>query len=320
MKTSLSTVPAAICAALAAASAAIGAPKLPVPTWTNPKLAASAHIDFTLQGEYRGEREGGAVGVQAADIGDGNFHVLTYRGGLPGDGWDGSAIEAEKVGRGELKTLVAELKRVERESETLGKKAPEGAIVVFDGEKTEHIKGGVKKGLLMAGAKTTTAAGDFHLHVEFRLPFKPDRPLSSQDRGNSGLYIFDNYEVQVLDTFGLDFDADNNAVETESLNTQWCASLYKFKAPDVPMAFPPLRWQTYDIDFTAPRFEGEEKVENARITVRHNGVVVHDDLELPGGTGAGAKRPEKEKGTLLFQDHGNPVAFRNVWLVEEDEE
>ena len=85
----------------------------------------------------------------------------------------------------------------------------------------------------------------------------------------------------------------------------------------MPMAFPPLAWQTYDIDFTAPRFIDGEKVVNARITVRHNGVVIHDDVEMATGTGAGAKRPEKEKGLIIFQDHGNPVAFRNLWLVEK---
>ncbi|MEM1442267.1 MAG: DUF1080 domain-containing protein, partial [Verrucomicrobiota bacterium] len=152
---------------------------------------------------------------------------------------------------------------------------------------------------------------------EFRLPYKPARNLSSQDRGNSGLYVFNNYEIQIVDTFGLDLDSENNAVETESENSQWCGSFYKFKTPDVPMSFPPLEWQTYDIDYTAPRFEEDKKVANARFTVRHNGRIIHDDVELPKGTGNGGKRPEKEEGLLFFQNHGNPVALRNIWLEKK---
>jgi len=298
--------------AILVGSTVIAAPaKTTVPMWMDAKTAAAAHPDFEIQGEYVGS----GAGLQAADLGEGIFHVLTYAGGLPGDGWDNSAIKAEKLEREALKVRVSGMKRVERKSPTLGEKAPEGAIVVFDGQATDHIKGEIKKGVIWSGAETTTPTGDFTMHVEFRLPFKPDRPLSSQDRGNSGLYIFNNYEVQVIDTFGLDFDTANNAVETESLNSQWCGSLYKFKAPDAPMAYPPLQWQTYDIVFTAPKFEGEEKVENARITLKHNGVLVHNDLELPGGTGAGGKRPEKAESVVFFQDHGNPVAFRNIWMV-----
>ncbi len=294
-------------------SIAFAAPKTTVPLWTDPKKAAAAHHDFELQGEYTGDE----TGLQAADLGEGIFHVLTYAGGLPGDGWNGESIKAEKLGREDLKARVADMKRVERKSPTMGQKAPEGSIVVFDGEQTEHFKGKVEDGILWSGGETTTPTGDFTMHLEFRLPFKPDRNLSSQDRGNSGVYIFDNYELQVIDTFGLDFDSENNAVELESLNSQWCASLYKFKTPDQPMAYPPLQWQTYDIEFTAPRFDGDQKVKNARITLKHNGVLVHEDVELPGGTGAGGKRPEKPESVVFFQDHGNPVAFRNIWMVKK---
>ncbi len=296
-------------------SPVIAAEKEAVPTWTDVKSAKQARPEFELQGEYKVEVDGTRLGLQVADVDQGQFHVLFYQGGLPGDGWNGDAIETALVHRDDLEAIIEGVKRVVRKSPTLGKKAPEGAMVIFDGEPTEHVKGTIDKGILWAGSSTTTPVGDFHMHVEFRLPYKPSRPLSSQDRGNSGLYIYDNYEIQVLDSFGLDFVTENNAVPTESLNSQWCGSFYKAKTPDVPMAFPPLVWQTYDIDFTAPKFEGEEKVSNARATVRHNGVLIHDDYELEGGTGNGGKRPEKEKGTILFQGHGNPTAFRNVWMI-----
>ncbi|MEM7697636.1 MAG: DUF1080 domain-containing protein [Verrucomicrobiota bacterium] len=287
-----------------------------VPTWTDPKKALSADPDFSKQGEYVDDATGKAF--QVAALGDGTFHVLNYSGGLPGDGWNGEGPDATKIESSELSALLGEAKRVERKSPTLGLAAPEGALVVFAGEKTEHLEADIEKGVFWAGAKTLTPVGDFKAHIEFRLPYKPQRDLSSQDRGNSGIYIFGNYECQVLDSFGLSFDVEANAVAMKSANTQWCGSFYKVKTPDVPMSFPPLQWQTYDIDFTAPRFdESGEKIENARVTIRHNGVVIHDDFELEKGTGAGAKKPEKPKGTILFQGHGNPVAFQNVWILEK---
>jgi hypothetical protein len=155
------------------------------------------------------------------------------------------------------------------------------------------------------------------MHLEFMLPFKPGANPSSQHRSNSGIYIFHNYEIQILDSFALDYEnPGNNAVKPESENKQWCGAFYKEKLPDVNMTFPPLRWQTYDIDFTAPVFEDGKKVKNARATVRHNGVLIHDDVELKTGTGAGAKRPQVAEGPVHFQGHGNPVMFRNIWATE----
>jgi hypothetical protein len=293
---------------------AVAAPKDPVPTWTDPDLASEEHPDFDLQGEYTAGEGASRVGLQAAALDQGRFHVLEYAGGLPGAGWDGSDVIIAILEREALEAKVEEMKKIKRKSPTMGKEAPGGALVIFDGSPTSYIKGKIEEGLLWAGAETTTPVRDFFLHVEFRLPYKPARNLSSQDRGNSGLYVFNNYEIQILDSFGLDFKKENNAVEAESENNQWCGSFYKFKTPDVPMSFPPLQWQTYDIEYTAPKFEEGEKVANARFTIRHNGRVIHDDVELPKGTGGGGKRPEKEEGFIFFQDHGNPVAFRNIWL------
>ena len=126
---------------------------------------------------------------------------------------------------------------------------------------------------------------------------------AGQGRGNSGVYVQRRYEVQVLDSFGLD------GVENE------CGALYRQKAPDVNMCLPPLSWQTYDIWFTAARFDAEgNKIANARITLLHNGVPVQNDYEITGKTGAG--KPEgPEPFPILLQNHGNPVQYRNIWLV-----
>jgi hypothetical protein len=145
---------------------------------------------------------------------------------------------------------------------------------------------------------------------------KPGANPSSQQRGNSGIYIFNNYEIQILDSFALDLNEQNNAVKTESNADRWCGSIYKKTAPDLNMCYPPLRWQTYDIDFTAPEFEGDRKVKNARITVHHNGVLIQDDIELETGTGTGARRRQAARGPVFFQNHNNPVLFRNVWAAE----
>lgn len=86
--------------------------------------------------------------------------------------------------------------------------------------------------------------------------------------------------------------------------------------PAVNMCLPPLAWQTYDIDFVAAKYEGDKKIENARVTIKHNGVVIHDDLELPNGT-PGFKPEGAGNESLFLQDHGNPVVFRNIWIVEK---
>ncbi|MEM9015840.1 MAG: hypothetical protein AAGC68_02415, partial [Verrucomicrobiota bacterium] len=174
------------------------APKAKTPTWTDPEKAV-VHPDFLTQGEYLGKRGERASWFQVATLDGGKFHVLEYRGGAPGKGWSGEAIEASLLDRAELDKLLKSVDghRVAQKSATLGKKAPSNAIVFFDGKKTDKMKGVVENGVIWSGAETTVPIGDFHLHVEFRLPYKPGRNLSNQDRGNSGLYIFNNYEVAV---------------------------------------------------------------------------------------------------------------------------
>lgn len=290
------------------------AEKTAVSIWTDPQKAAEEHPDFLLQGEYVGEVDGKPIGLQAADMDKGKFLVSVYQGGLPGDGWDKSKIDSKLLERDALKEKVKGLKRVERASKTMGRMAPDGAMVVFAGEKTDLVKGTITDGLLWPPAATTKNVGSFEMHLEFRLPFKPAVPPSNQDRGNSGVYIFNSYECQIIDSFALDFVKENNPFKLSSDSKQWCGCLYTFKLADIHMVYPPLQWQTYDIEFTAAVFTDGKKTKNARITVFHNGVKIHNDVELPKGTGAGGTRPEVPEGPILFQGHGNPVAFRNIWI------
>lgn len=228
------------------------AAKLPfTPVWTDVETATKEVADFPLVGEFLSKS--GNTAIQATLLKDGDFLVATYPGGLPGAGWDQSPVKSEKLNPEALKTMLDDYTKTERTSPTLGKPAPKDAILVFPDDFTN-----VKDGIMMAGGKTVKDLSSFHMHLEFMQPLKPGRNPSNQDRGNSGIYIFDNYEIQVVDSFALDFNAENNAIETESLNSQWCGALYKQKIPDVHMAYPPLRWQTYDIDFQAPEFDGEK--------------------------------------------------------------
>jgi hypothetical protein len=153
------------------------------------------------------------------------------------------------------------------------------------------------------GQTSKRTFGDCTLHVEFMTPFMPR--ARGQARGNSGVYLQGRYEVQVLDSFGL--EGKNNE----------CGGLYELSDPKVNMCYPPLQWQTYDIAYTAARYDQSgKKVSNARITVRHNGIVVQDNVELARGTRAAPVEEGVAKGPIYLQNHGNPVFYRNIWVVE----
>jgi len=289
--------------------------------------------DFQAQGEYTGTLPSGdgelKIGVQIIALGEGNFHAVAYTGGLPGDGWNREAkIEVDgrregdivrfvgpDKGTGEIEggvlritnpdgQPVGELKRVVRQSPTLGKKPPEGAIVLFDGTSPDAFHGGrmTEDGLLMQGVTSKQTFDSFSLHLEFQLSFMP--LARGQGRSNSGCYLQGRYEVQILDSFGL--EGKHNE----------CGGIYTIGDPTVNMCFPPLSWQTYDIDYTAATYGSDgKKTANARMTVLHNGEKVQDNIELPRGTTAHPTPEGPEPGPVYIQDHGNPLRFRNIWVV-----
>lgn len=298
--------------------------------------------DFLVQGEYTGtiERDGKTekYAAQVAALGDGKFRGVFLSGGLPGDGWDGKTLTVDGQTEGgktgftgkefsatiEGETLSGTwapnakftLKKVVRRSATEGATAPAGAIVLFDGTNTDQWeRGAVNEEKLMNANAPNTGAGpitkrpvkNFMLHLEFMEPFKPF--ARGQARGNGGVYIQQRYEVQILDSFGFKLD-DKKAVGDLS------GEIYKQKVPDISMNYPPLSWQTYDIDFEAAQFDGDKKIKNAVITVKHNGVVVHDKYEITAKTGAGQAEGATDK-PILLQNHGNPIFFRNIWMIEK---
>ena len=202
-------------------------------TYTDPSKVDS---DYAIQGEYEGKVEGGKAGAQVIALGDGKFDVVGYPGGLPGAGWNGdkdnrvrgkgqisdgktsfemeNGLKVSLVDAGSGKVMhvtsdgekVGTLERVVRKSPTLGMRPPEGAVILFDGKDhgADLWKGGrvSEDGFLMEGCTSKETFGDFKIHFEFRTPYKPK--ARGQGRGNSGFYAHGRYEVQVLDSFGLE--------------------------------------------------------------------------------------------------------------------
>lgn len=301
--------------------------------WTDPEVAAKEHPDFLIQGEYLADDE--TYGVQVVALGNNAFDAYVLEGGLPGAGWEpeklrvklsgkteGDVVVFPEVGKGlgleikgqsmTLKTAdktQVSLKRVERKSPTLGAKPIEGATVLFDGTSTDAWdKGVIKDGLLGATSCTTKQEfGSYHLHLEFRTPYTPD--ARGQKRGNSGVYHSGRWETQILDSFALE-SRDNH-----------CGGIYSVSKPKLNMCLPPLAWQTYDVDFTAAKFDAEgNRTAWPRITVRLNGVLVHEDLELPKNFTTSAPITSEvthPKGPVHLQNHNDPVVYRNIWIVEK---
>ena len=194
--------------------------------------------------------------------------------------------------------------------------APSDAVVLFDGSGLEAWRSGeadatwkvVGDYMEVNGTgsiQTRAEFGDVQLHLEFATPAEVKG--NSQGRGNSGVFFFGRYEVQVLDSF-----------ENPTYPDGQCAALYGQFPPAVNASRGPGEWQTYDIAFRAPRFgEDGSVLEPARVTVIHNGVFVHVDKEMIGATAhrnVGKYSPHGPKGHIQLQDHGNPMRFRNIWV------
>lgn len=259
--------------------------------------------DKAVKVELKGKAEGKRVAL-AGRVGD-----VEWKGTLEG----GEALVAEsKTGEFGLKYAV-------RKSPTEGAKPPDGAVVLLPfepgkptsldawcsmdgkpapwkvlGDGSIQVDGG--------NIRTRKDMGDVQLHVEFRCPYMPkDR---GQGRGNSGVYLHSRYEVQVLDSFGLE-PRDNE-----------CGGIYSVGSPKVIASLPPGRWQTYDVTFHSPEVADGKITKPAVLTVRHNGVLIHENVKADHVTTAGVGGPVVSPAPLMIQDHGNAVRYRNIWYTE----
>lgn len=192
---------------------------------------------------------------------------------------------------------------------------PSDAIVLFDGRDLSRWKSGDKDGQWRVeqgcatvngtgSIETREAFGDCQLHLEWATPAKIDG--HSQERGNSGVFLMGRYEVQVLDSFENRTYADGQA-----------GALYGQAPPLANACRAPGEWQSFDIAFRAPRFEGEKLLSPATVTVIHNGVVVQNQTEFIGATRHRAVATYEAHGPelpLALQDHGSPVRYRNIWV------
>lgn len=301
------------------------------PTWTDPEKAAAEDPSFMIQGEYGVAEEGQDWAIQVVALGDNKLDGYVLEGGFPGLGFvkgnqkiklsgelkDGVATLAggEFTGRiadGQFilkkgEAVVGTYPRMVRQSPTIGKKAPEGAVILFDGtnadawDKEDLVENGLLKN---TDISTKQKFGSYHLHLEFRTPYKPF--ARGQARGNSGVYHQGRYETQVLDAFGLEGKMNETG------------GLYSIKAPDLNMCLPPLEWQTYDVDLTSAEFdEAGNMTKPGKITARLNGFLIHDNVDLPKPTPGNKTKFNGEPGPIFIQGHGNPVFYRNIWLVEK---
>lgn len=250
------------------------------------------------------------------------------------DGWSGKATDGTLTGVGVLKNkpTAFTLRRVVRPSPRLNAKPPENATVLFNGGSLDQWesdgRGGeteitwrqiddyirvwppLEKHSFASALRTRSVWQDFHLHLEFRLPLIA--AATGQTRGNSGIIIeeFEFYEVQILDSYGLPGYWDETG------------AIYKKEAPKVNACRPPGQWQSYDITYQAPKFDSQGNLlTKPRISVDLNGKRIHNDVELPYSKGALKNRREKPDlktpGRITLQHHGDPIDFRNIWILEE---
>ncbi len=294
-------------------------------------LLAAPPEEAAVQGLYEGTLKDAKAEARVVATGKGGFKAylrvtgtdgklskVELDGKIEGEGaaFSGKGGETAAWTAGTLSgkcgDAALELKRVQRKSPTLGKKPPEGAVVLLDGKNFGELSKGKDKD----GQEADWQAGDdgsiqvpkggmsskqqfdggFDFHVEFMCPLMP--AARGQGRGNSGCYLPNGDEVQVLDSFG-----------DPTYTGGGCGGLYKYKDPDAFDVFslaslPPLEWQTYDMEYRVEMKDGKPSGK-PRLTVHHNGIRIHDAVEIEKAA---------KKGGFQFQDHGNPVRYRNIWV------
>jgi hypothetical protein len=209
-----------------------------------------------------------------------------------------------------------EVARPDDKADVKSEPPPPGAVLLFDGKSLDGwmkrdskdpagwkiLQGGVMQAEGKDIATRQKFDGSFKLHVEFRVPYMP--AAKGQARGNSGVYVQGRYEVQVLDSYGLKPQKND------------CGAIYGVAAPLVNACKAPTVWQSYDIEFHSPKCENGRKVANARMTVHQNGVKIHDNVAINvDNTTAGLGGDPCTSGPIMLQFHGDPVQFRNVWLL-----
>lgn len=345
------------CSLLGMCSPLLSASEGIAPAWTQ-VAAADLSLMGDYEGQWTGAPNGHyfninpPVAAQVINVRNGEYFLRIFQehdcradpyfegpGKLDGDvirfdsnGWSGTITKDGMTGVSGQGShgpgIRFELKKVVRSSPTLGAKPPADALVLFDGSNFDQWQQGggkpVSWHLLGNGAMEVRSAqsgeernrgiggdiqtkrnfGDCRIHLEFRYPVEPGK--SGQGRGNSGFFFQQDYEVQILNSYGL--------------QGYWneCGALYKTSPPRVNAARPPMEWQTYDIDYTASVWKDGKRVSAPRITVRHNGVTIHQDEEIPHVTAhAFASRTAEPKGDgpIRLQDHGNAIQYRNVWVL-----
>ena len=191
---------------------------------------------------------------------------------------------------------------------------PENAVQIFNNQAVSNwtqrngaaanwiVQDGVvavNKGDIM----TQERFADFFLHLEFMTPDMPD--ATGQAKGHSGVFLQGRYEIQVLDSYGIETPGKGD-----------CGAIYDQYAPLVNACKPPLEWQTYDVCFRSARVsENGEVLEKTRLTVLQNGIVIHNNIELPGVTVLAIDEQVGTPGPILLRDHGNDVKYRNIWVL-----
>jgi hypothetical protein len=317
---------------------------------------ADGGIDFRIQGEYVGQSDTGSsvgggtpLGVQVVALGGGQFQAIFLAGGLPGQGWNGKdraevsgSLQTDKAvftgtAGGYSATIASDgislagknpaggsftLDKINRVSPTFDAPPPSGAVVLFNGNGVDAWKDGTatmddrkffkpEGSSASSGAITKQSFQSFTLHLEFREPFMP--AARGQRRGNSGIYLQGRDEVQVLDSFGTNLEGNADTLEAK----RQCGAFFEYFRPTLNMCFPPLSWQTYDIEFTAARYDaaGKAQLETAYATVRFNGITVQTKSPVAAQTLLG-ELPGPTPGPFRFQAYGDPVYYRNIWVTE----